>query len=163
ASDVSALYNEENTFFAEMTTITTSIGRENIKLAGDFRKAFLSSLTIEAEGSIISIEGIVSGQDNAFSTSKTFSSGSNEEVITQYAFVFDESVFADGVGNEAEAGDADEAGFAGFSGNAVASMHKKIKRVIKSNAIGIVLTSIDSRRLNLLYIVLYWKPYAAVA
>lgn len=163
AGGATELYNEKSAYYAGMTNITTSIGRDNIKIGGDFRKVFVSSLSIEAEGSVISIEAFVSGQDNAFSTSKVFSSGSNADVITQYAFVFDESVFAVGsIPTPTDAGDAEEAGFAGFS-SVSAAMHKKINRVIKSNAIGITLTSVDSRGLNILYIVLYWKSYSSVA
>jgi len=73
------------------------------------------------------------------------------------------NVFAAGVGNEDGIGDSSEAGFAGFSGNASAAIHKKIARTIKSNAIGLTLTSVDSRALSILYLVLYWKPFPSVA
>lgn len=163
SAEVATIKSSGTDIYGGITTITCSIGRENIKIGGDFRKVFISSLSIEVEGSIISIVATISGQDNDFSTSKTFAAGTDSEVITEYAFVFDESVFANGVGNEAEAGDADEAGFAGFAGDATASLHKKINRIIKSNAVGVVLTSADSRNLSLMYIVLYWKPLPAVA
>lgn len=150
------------TTYHGISTITTSIGRSNIKLGGDFRKVFVSSLSIEAEAAVISILATISGQDDEFSTSKTFASGSDADTVTQYAFVFDESVFAAGAAGTGGAADADEAGFAGFA-NVSAAMHKKINRTIKSNAVGITLTSADSRGLSILYLVIYWKPLPAVA
>ena len=152
AGDAAGIANEENTFYGEMNTISSSIGRLNNKLAGDYRKAFISSLTLEVEGSVVDIDAIISGQGEAFSTTKNFSDGSNEEQVTAYAAIYDESVYAaDPV--TTDAADADEAGYAGNIGADTFAFHKKINRVIKSNAIGIVLTSVDSRGLSILYIV----------
>lgn len=151
------------TTYTGIANITTSIGRENIKLGGDFRKVFVSSLSIEAEGSVISIAATISGQDGDFSTNKTFASGSDADVITAFAFIFDESVFADGAADAGETGDAEEAGLVGVAATAGASMHGKINRSIKSNAIGILLTAADARGMKLLYVVVYFKRYAAVA
>ena len=148
--DAAALAGGASSFFGGMAAISSSIGRDNIRLAGDYRKAFVSSLSIEAEGSVIDVTGVIKSQDNTFSVSKSFISGSNSEQITTGAFVFGQSKFGTGV-------------FAGFAGNTTAAMHKKIKRTMKSNAIGISLVSTDSRNLKILYIVLYWKPLSPVA
>ena len=154
------------TTYTGISTITTSIGRAGILLAGDFRKTFVSSMTVEANGFVLSILVTVSAINDDFSTSKTFASGSTPEVIPTYEFIFDEGVFAADPDIGA-AGDADEAGFAGLSSSSAAqpaiTLHKKFNRIIKSNSIGITLTSTDSRGHSILYIVLYWKPLAAVA
>jgi hypothetical protein len=150
------------TTYTGISNISVSLSREDIKLGGDYRKVFVSSLSIEAEGSVISILATLSSIGSTFETSKTFASGTQADSVSQYEFVFDESIFADGVGNEAEAGDADEAGFAGYV-TTTAEMHKKFNRVMKSNAVGITLTAADARGMSILYIVIYWKPYAAVA
>jgi len=162
-SDAAALNNKEDTFYGGMANITASIERLNTRISGDFRKTFISSLSIEAEGSIVDIDATLSAENNEFSVLKTFTAGVTAEEITTFAFVFDESVYAVGVGTEAAAGDADEAGYAGFEGKALATLHKKIRRVIKSNAIGVTLTSNDSRNLKILYIVLYWKALPLIA
>ena len=152
------------TTYHGIATISSSISRSNIRLGGEFRKVFLSSLSLMIDCSVASILATVSGEDDGFRTSKTFTFGTNPETISEYEFVFDESIFADGVGDEAEAGDADEAGFAGYSSSdGSGSDHKKINRRIKSNAVGITLTNTDSRKMTLLLLTIYWKPLPLVA
>ena len=168
SSEVSELYNESNgteteSFLSQIETIEASISRSNIRLGGDFRKIFVSSLSVESQGSVISILATIASIDNEFSTSKTFASGSESDSVTAFAAVYGTAVYADGTGDGSSyPADADEAGWVGFT-SVAAGLHKKIKRVIKSNAIGVTLTSADSRNLKILYIVIYWKALPLLA
>ena len=231
--------------------IVSEIARPNAKLAGDFRKIFFSSLSIEAQGSVIGILATISAQNNAFSTSKQLNFGVDVETETitggvkhtVWTFLFVASTTGmelgksitisgstageydgtytimtvakdsyilialassgfsndpnglitatkdtepsttyemvwgldgDGVDNNiwmsgsgSDIGDATEGGWAAVGGiagvSSSASLHTKINRIMKSNAIGLTLISLDSRNMQLLSLTLYWKPLQPIA
>jgi len=161
-------YNAVNgtTAFVGMQTITALIRKGNIHFGGEFRKCFISSVTLLVEGPYVDADVTVSGADNEFETTRSFEKQLGidvpEEVQAVWAPDSEEygAVWAAG----SPPGDATlaEQGWAGTS-EGYDNIHKKIRRVIKSNRVNILVSNTDSRDLKILGFAVYYKLLPLVA
>lgn len=142
--------------WADMTTITLYIKKGSILFSGETRKTFISSLTLLTEGTYVSAIMTVSGGEETFSTSKTFTDDMGTSAVDTYPARW-------GIASWSADGDTAETGrYMGFKTGS-SSLHKKIKRVIKSDRIAISLTNTDTRELKIIGIAVYYKPLPMVA
>jgi len=147
--------------FDGMLGIPASIKKSNIQFGGEFRKTFISSVTLLVEGVYVDANVSVEGSDNDFSTTRAFQEQLGQNVAEEFVAVWDDGVWAAGAGTTDPA-DADEPGYAGFS-EGYNNIHKKIKRVIKSNRVNITVSNNDSRNLKILGLAVYYKLLPLVA
>jgi hypothetical protein len=146
--------------FDGMLVIPASIKKGNIHFGGEFRKTFISSVTLLVEGTYVNADVTVSGADNAFDTTKKFEKQLGTNIAEEFVAVWDDAVWADG--NPPGDADAEEPGWAGFA-EGYDNIHKKIRRVIKSNRVNIIVSNLDSRDLKILGFAVYYKLYPLVS
>jgi hypothetical protein len=145
--------------FAGMSNLSVYISKENILLAGDYRKVFISSASLAVEGVSLNCDITISGGD--FEKALNFSSSLGSGSVNSYPARWGDAVWAADPVTTADA-DEDENGWVGFS-SGFTNQHKKIKRTIKSRKISIFYTSSDPRDLKILAVGLYFKILPKVA
>lgn len=141
------------TTFDDIATITTKIKKGQVELGGDYRKTFISSVSLSAEGAYASVEITAASENEEFTTSKTFSDITLSRGSAQsYPAVFDTVLYAP----SSTTANSTYYGYAGFSSGYL-NKHKKINRVMKSNQITVTLLSRDTRALKINRVSVYYK------
>jgi hypothetical protein len=145
------------TSYKNIATILTNIKKSKVEFGGDFRKTFISSMSMDAEGVYINATVSMTGDDftaNKVFTDTTMGTGSYDTFPATY----DNAVYSPSSG----VADSTYYGYVGFRYGAVV-LHKKINRVVKSNQISITIVNTDSRDLRILGMAIYYKLLPKVA
>jgi hypothetical protein len=145
--------------YAGIANINTYIKKDNMLIGGDYRKVFISSISLVAEGVYLDGDITVSGTD--FSVTKNFTSSLGSNETFDYPARWDSALWApDPV--DTDPATATYYGWVGFTIGFV-NLHKKFRRTIKSRQVSVSYTSTDSRDLKILAVGLYYKILPMVA
>ena len=150
-----------------LSTTLTAFKKSAMLLSGDFRKTFVSSVSLLAEGVYLSANITLGGEGDTLLVSKAFSDSLGIGEVVTFPALWNThgsgrgSNWAEGAA-AAAAATADYNGWVGATQGS-ASLHKKFRRLVKSNQISLNFSSVDTRELKIIAIGVYAKSLPKLA
>ena len=142
-----------NSCFSDSLPILAVVSRDDVRLGGLFRDAFVSSATLYASGDSLDVD-ITFTLENASAKTLTFTA---EPVAVSYPAIWDAdtSVWAE-ADDPFEIATEAEPGYAALNAAAIRD-HKKVNRNVKDKAIDIVISAEEARDLKILLVRIRYK------